>query len=812
MAYSNLDISDILIAGIEKAADKLDLTSALGTDILTKGRNSNVTQDPLTGKIGISSNGSLHNAMKDSSEQSITESLERKKQNLLKQMNPNKKVRDNNLAKVVYNEVYEANQQLHGMNFLESNYDFSNQIDDIYYDKAKTKVNSSDLNKKVLKVSDDLDHDYANGIIDTNEFILGKKALDKTLHLHYKNSDLALNIASLKDEVFKNNASQADAQDTDHLMSLASSSNVHDTLKNTEHSSATNSSNGTSNKIIPNELIKQRDNKLISDMTANNIPVSNETATLITKGNYKAAAESHVEDAKKAGVKPNEKVIQTLKDHEHVTEMNKALVPKQTKAQQEAVEQNNSEPKDFENGLIPANANNESIDELVNKKGSNESIDGLANNGSNNESIDSVMGVQQPTEEQPTVDQIKTQMPQIMATDTPKEQLQASELTKEQRTNIWDKGNADLLNKYEVDKGSKLNGPVRDKILKGHLTSSIKTLQGYLDKNQVKNPTSRARIKNLIKGLKGQVKEYKGIQSMPKTKPLHPEDAPITTNTKTKVAEPIKTNTNVNLHYDNKDYSTNSTTRRILKYTKFTTKDLNNVKKDKDGYGIVGTYHGKKIYLDNNNNIIAKANPGSSVVITGKDADAARKKIGTRIFAAGRYQIIPTTLKAWSKAANVSLDAKFNKENQDKLFNYRLSTVGGLSSAIKHKKATLRQKQSIMLALARTWASMPVPYSVKDKKGKLHKRGYSYYSGGANKAGHSYEKTFAVLDRAISSGKMDELRKLIVSGESGSYNTFNQGTIGKELIPANKKIDLSKFTIREILSSSTHDVVLGRKR
>lgn len=103
------------------------------------------------------------------------------------------------------------------------------------------------------------------------------------------------------------------------------------------------------------------------------------------------------------------------------------------------------------------------------------------------------------------------------------------------------------------------------------------------------------------------------------------------------------------------------------------------------------------------------------------------------IFAAGRYQVIPETLKL--AAAHLQLDPndKFDSSMQDRIFKEYLITVKRPQIA-----AYLRGEGSLeaaTLAAAREWASVGVPPGIKLNSGRISQGGESYYAGdGLNKA------------------------------------------------------------------------------
>lgn len=108
-----------------------------------------------------------------------------------------------------------------------------------------------------------------------------------------------------------------------------------------------------------------------------------------------------------------------------------------------------------------------------------------------------------------------------------------------------------------------------------------------------------------------------------------------------------------------------------------------------------------------------------------------------RLFAAGRYQIIPETMKFALKSSGLSASDKFSPENQDKL----------AIALIMYKRPAINEYlkgggvglDEAMLHLAMEWASMPDP-----------RTGNSYYGHG-NKALHSVEEVRRAMQSARAS-------------------------------------------------------------
>ena len=135
-----------------------------------------------------------------------------------------------------------------------------------------------------------------------------------------------------------------------------------------------------------------------------------------------------------------------------------------------------------------------------------------------------------------------------------------------------------------------------------------------------------------------------------------------------------------------------------------------------------------------------------------------------RLFAVGRYQIIPKTMENLIKNLKIDPDkTTLNRDTQDMLFAKGLTTsIQGRTAVdnyIKGKPGVTRD--DAIMALAKEFASVGVPYDTervtrayKNKKGEMVpeqripiKRGQSYYTGtGGNKAHNSPDEVGAALD------------------------------------------------------------------
>lgn len=108
--------------------------------------------------------------------------------------------------------------------------------------------------------------------------------------------------------------------------------------------------------------------------------------------------------------------------------------------------------------------------------------------------------------------------------------------------------------------------------------------------------------------------------------------------------------------------------------------------------------------------------------------------------AAGRYQILEDTLRGLYRQAGVPLTALFDKSTQDKLA-IALLRRRGLDDYLSGRMSL----EAFALALAKEWASLPVPFDINRGRQNV-KRGQSYYAGdGLNKAHADLDEFLAVI-------------------------------------------------------------------
>jgi hypothetical protein len=109
--------------------------------------------------------------------------------------------------------------------------------------------------------------------------------------------------------------------------------------------------------------------------------------------------------------------------------------------------------------------------------------------------------------------------------------------------------------------------------------------------------------------------------------------------------------------------------------------------------------------------------------------NAQKRKADGLIFAAGRYQIIPETLKNLVDAGIASRNEKFSPEVQDRLGMELIRKTGAL------KMASEGNYNDAQNALAKVWAGIPLATDTMNAaSGRMMKAGQSYYAGPGNKA------------------------------------------------------------------------------
>lgn len=116
--------------------------------------------------------------------------------------------------------------------------------------------------------------------------------------------------------------------------------------------------------------------------------------------------------------------------------------------------------------------------------------------------------------------------------------------------------------------------------------------------------------------------------------------------------------------------------------------------------------------------------------------------------AVGRYQMIPSTFASGVKALGLSGNEKFTPELQERFFSEYLIKKAGDGDALAYIQGKHNDLNRALTAMAKEWASFPVPYAMKGHKQHVA-AGQSYYQGvGNNKAHLSLSDVRAALIHA----------------------------------------------------------------
>lgn len=159
----------------------------------------------------------------------------------------------------------------------------------------------------------------------------------------------------------------------------------------------------------------------------------------------------------------------------------------------------------------------------------------------------------------------------------------------------------------------------------------------------------------------------------------------------------------------------------------------------------------------------------------------SRDSVG-QLWATGRYQIIPDTLKGVSSKVGLSNSDLFNEVNQDKmaiqLLYGRKPIKNYITGAIADNKENLEKAS---LSMAQIWSSIGVPYAMQGRKKWVNKN-ESYYSGGGDKAHITTEATQEALKKLRKSYKKDGYSESSKSEDKKSGSGQGMKAIGFGII------------------------------
>jgi len=121
-----------------------------------------------------------------------------------------------------------------------------------------------------------------------------------------------------------------------------------------------------------------------------------------------------------------------------------------------------------------------------------------------------------------------------------------------------------------------------------------------------------------------------------------------------------------------------------------------------------------------------------------------------QVFAVGKYQFIPGTLASAVAYTKTPLNAKFDSNTQNRLFDYLVEVKRPIVG--QYMRGESNNKREAIQELAREFAAVGVEYT-GDRGNKARRRGDSFHSGvGGNRASISPEKIGKVLEQQRTAG------------------------------------------------------------
>ena len=183
---------------------------------------------------------------------------------------------------------------------------------------------------------------------------------------------------------------------------------------------------------------------------------------------------------------------------------------------------------------------------------------------------------------------------------------------------------------------------------------------------------------------------------------------------------------------------------------------------------------------------VAGDTPGGAESVTGKKladmtvGEVMQMQAEEKLFAVGKYQIIPKTMKGFVRTMNISMDDKFDAATQEKFKKYVIDFKRPIVG--RYLRGETNDRTEAAQELAREFASVGLAYS---EVGRV--RGESRYSGTAgNAASISPEEIEAALDRGRAGG-------LSPLGDQSSL-TPSAAEDGNPLSAASQQVATAAFT------------------
>jgi hypothetical protein len=126
------------------------------------------------------------------------------------------------------------------------------------------------------------------------------------------------------------------------------------------------------------------------------------------------------------------------------------------------------------------------------------------------------------------------------------------------------------------------------------------------------------------------------------------------------------------------------------------------------------------------------------------------------VHAAGKYQIIPSTMKGFVNKMGISREDKFNEATQEKFKEYVSKHKRPIVGSFVEGKVGENKIDDVVMELAREFASVGVPYDTIGNRGQRIEKGQSFYStegGNAASINPDKLKQQLLLDRKKFSGQ-----------------------------------------------------------
>lgn len=172
------------------------------------------------------------------------------------------------------------------------------------------------------------------------------------------------------------------------------------------------------------------------------------------------------------------------------------------------------------------------------------------------------------------------------------------------------------------------------------------------------------------------------------------------------------------------------------------------------------TSSGLKSYIkgvnQNRNSALSKDLSDTTIADVMKFQKNQRSGSSGQLWATGRYQIIPTTLKGLVDNHKINPNQKYSEAIQDELGEKLLLGRSNLRKYLKKEVADSKEnREKAALDMAKIWSSIGVPYDMQGSR-KAIKKNQSYYSGGGDKASVKTETVQAALQKLRNSDNTNE--------------------------------------------------------